>query len=94
MEIKKYVCGNCKAEHIEKVYKDKSEALSDLFIEYYFPQLWNIMKEKYKNITIEEFCNELIFTAIYHFHKNIRKFKVDKRSIKQNETKIDLKTEK
>jgi len=93
MEIRKNICENCKREHIEKIYINKSEAITDLFIEYYFPKVWDMMKEKYKEIPLEEFCNELVFTSIYNFHKNIRKFKVDKRSIKQNETKINLKTE-
>ena len=47
MEIKKYWCENCKKEHVVKTYENKSEALSDKFIESIFPIIWKDLKEKY-----------------------------------------------
>jgi len=85
MEIKKYWCENCKKEHVVKTYENKSEALSDKFIESIFPIIWKDLKEKYKDLPLEEFCREVVFDSIYHFHKHMKKLKVENTSIKQKE---------
>jgi len=85
MEIKKYWCSGCKKEHIKKIYENKSEGMMDIFMEKFFPIIWRDLKEESEKIEFEEFCRKLVETAIYNFHKNIRRIKVDKKSIKSNE---------
>ncbi len=84
MEIRTYWCDNCKKEHTVKTYENKSEAVSDIFMETGFPNIWNQLKEKQKELPIEEFCKELVETSVYNFHKYLKRIKVPKGSIKQN----------
>ena len=85
MKIEKYWCKNCKKEHIVKTYENKSEALMDVFMEHAFPNIWNELKEKQKEMPIEEFCRELVETSVYNFHKYMKRLKFNKKSIKQKE---------
>ena len=85
MEIRKYWCKNCKKEHIVKTYENKSEALMDVFMKNAFPDIWGKLKEKQKEMSIEEFCKELVETSVYNFHKYMRKLRFNKNSIKQKE---------
>jgi hypothetical protein len=85
MEIRKYWCDNCKKEHIVKIYENKSEALADVFMENAFPDIFNNLKEKQKELSIEEFCKELVETSVYNFHKHMKRLKVPKGSIKKKE---------
>lgn len=99
MEIRKYWCKNCKKEHVVKTYENKSEALMNLFMENAFPNIWNELKEKQKEMSIEEFCKELVETSIYNFHKYMKKLKIPKESIKQkgeleNQEKIENETKR
>ncbi len=81
MIIKQYKCKNCETIHERKFYENKSEAVADIFTESYFVPIWDIMKEKINEKELEDFYKELIFTAIYHYHKNRRRVKVAQDSI-------------
>ncbi|MBU3913058.1 MAG: hypothetical protein KKE50_03105 [Nanoarchaeota archaeon] len=86
MEIRKYWCDNCKMEHVVKTYKNKSEALADIFMENDFPVIWNHLKEKQKELPIEEFCKEIVEASVYNFHRYIKKLKVPNGSVKHENT--------
>lgn len=81
MIIRKYKCNNCNVEHERKTYENISEGTADIFTESYFIPIWDKMKDRIKEISIEDFCKELVFTAVYHYHKNRRRIKVEKSSI-------------
>lgn len=76
MIIKTFKCNNCETIHERKFYQNQSEGTADIFTEMYFSPIWEMMKEKIKEKNIEEFCKELVFTAVYHYHKNRRRIKV------------------
>lgn len=82
MEIRKYKCPNCDLEHIRKTYENKSEALADVFVEASFKKIFDEFKEKHKDTPLEEFCREFTFEYIYHFHRNLKRIRIDKKSIK------------
>jgi len=84
MRIIKYRCPNCDKEHTRKIYTDKSEGVAQIFVGEYFPSLWEKKKEMSEKLSLEEFCKELILIAIYNYHKNRRKIKVEKDSIEDN----------
>jgi len=81
MIIKQFKCNHCEKIHERRFYENKSEAVADIFTESYFVTLWNQMKEQIKEKDIEEFCKELVFTAVYHYHKNRGRIIVAKDSI-------------
>lgn len=81
MIIKQFKCEHCDLIHERKFYENKSEAVADIFTESYFALIWDKMKEKMKEKDIEEFCKKIVFTAIYHYHKNRRRIVVAKDSI-------------
>lgn len=89
MEIEKHFCRNCKKEHIRKVYENKSEAISDRFIELAFEDLWESLKEKSKGMPLKDFCKEIVFASVYNFHKHIKKFKINKENIKSEKDFVD-----
>lgn len=82
MEIRKYKCKRCNIEHIDKIYENKSEALADIFVEASFKKIWGGFREKHKDMPMEDFCREFVFEYIYHFHRNLKRIRVDKESIK------------
>ncbi len=82
MEVLKYKCPNCDLEHIRKVYENKSEALADVFVEASFKKIFDEFKEKHKEMPLEEFCEKFVFEYLYHFHRNLKRIRVDKKSIK------------
>ena len=81
MITKHFKCNNCEEIHERKFYENKSEAVADIFTESYFVHIWDKMKEKIKEKDIEEFCKRLVFTAVYHYHKNRGRIKVAQDSI-------------
>ena len=81
MLIKKFKCNNCETIHERKSYENQSEGVADIFTDSYFAPIWDKMREKIKEKDIEEFCKELVFTAVYHYHKNRRRIKVAKNTI-------------
>jgi hypothetical protein len=81
MIIKQFKCKHCEKIHERKFYENKSEAAADIFTENYFIPIWNKMKEQIKEKDIEDFCKELVFTAVYHYHRNRRRIIVAKDSI-------------
>jgi hypothetical protein len=85
MLITKYRCGNCNKEHEKKVYATQSEGVADIFTEQFFPSLWEVMKEKSQKQPLDQFCKELVLTAIYHYHKNRRRIHVAKDSIEHSD---------
>jgi len=40
--------------------------------------VWEKKKDGVKEMPLEEFCKELVFSAIYNYHKNRRRIKVEK----------------
>jgi hypothetical protein len=90
MEIRKFWCNNCKKEHIVKTYENKSEALADVFMENSFPNIWDHLKEKQKELPIEEFCKVLVEASVYNFHKHMKQLKIPKESIKQMNKSEDI----
>ncbi len=82
MIIKQFKCNHCGKIHERKFYENKSEAVADIFTESYFVPIWDKMKEQIKEKGIEEFCKELVFTAVYHYHKDRRRIVVAKDSIR------------
>ena len=84
MIIKRFKCNNCQEEHERKSYENISEGTADIFTENYFIPIWDKMKEKVKNLSLEEFCKEFMFVTVYHYHKNRRRIKVAKDSIEQS----------
>ncbi len=82
MEIRKYKCPNCDKEHIKKIYENKSEALADIFIEASFKKIFEDFREKHKDMPFEEFCKEFSYEYLYHFHRNLKRIKVNKNAIK------------
>ncbi len=76
MIITQFKCNHCGKIHERKSYRNKSEAVADIFTESYFVPIWDKMKEQIKEKNIEEFCKKLVFTAIYYYHKNRRRIKV------------------
>jgi len=82
MEIRKYKCNHCNLEHVKKTYENKSEALADVFVEASFKKIFEEFKEKHKDMPLEEFCKEFSFEYLYHFHRNLKRIKIDKKSIK------------
>ena len=81
MLIKKYHCKGCGKDHEVKVYDNQSEGVADIFTEWFFPTLWEKMKDKSDKMPLEQFCKELVTNAIYHYHKNRRRIRVEKSSI-------------
>jgi len=81
MEIRKYKCPNCDKEHIDKLYENKSEALADV-VEVSFKKIFDDFKDKHKDLLLEDFCKEFSFEYLYHFHRNLKRIRVDKKSIK------------
>lgn len=80
----KYKCPGCDKEHTKKIYADQSEGVAQIFVEEYFFPIWEKKKEMAEKLSLEEFCRELILVAIYNYHKNRRKIKVEKDSIENN----------
>lgn len=80
----KYKCSRCDKEHTRKIYANQSEGIAQIFVEEYFPSIWEKKKERAEKLSLEEFCKELILVAIYNYHKNRRKIKVEKDSIEDN----------
>ena len=81
MIIKQFKCNHCEKIHERKFYENKSEAVADIFTESYFAPIWGKMKEQIKEKDLEQFCKKLVFTSIYHYHKNRRRIKVAQDSI-------------
>jgi len=81
MRVEKYVCQGCKKEHVRKVYENRSEAVADVFMELYWSLIWEKKKDRVKELSFEDFCKELVFMAVYNYHKNRRRIKVEKSCI-------------
>ena len=81
MIIQKYVCQGCGKEHERRVFADKSEGIAVVFTEEFFPQLWELKKDNSANLPLEEFCKELFELAVYNYHKNSRRIRIDKEDV-------------
>lgn len=81
MIIQKYICQGCGKEHERRVYGDKSEGVTTVFMEEWFPPLWEKKKDEAANMPLEEFCKELVRLAIYNYHKNKRSIRLGKDDI-------------
>jgi len=82
MIVQRFKCHNCQEEHDRKTYENVSEGTADIFTETYFTPIWDKLKEKAADTSLEDFCKEFMFTAIYYYHKNRRRIKVAQDSIK------------
>lgn len=78
MRVEKYFCEGCKKEHVRKIYGSRSEAVADVFMELYWSSIWEKKKDRVKELSFEDFCKDLVFMAVYNFHKNRRRIKVEK----------------
>lgn len=78
MRIEKYICPGCGKEHERKLYESQSEGVADVFIELWFPIIWEKKKNRIKEVGFEDFCKELVFMSIYNYHKNRRRIRVEK----------------
>ena len=88
MKIEKYICPGCNKEHIEKSYDNQSEGVADIFIDRYFSIIWDKMKGKAKDLSLEEFCKEFVLISIYNYHKNRGKIRVGKSSIETSTDEV------
>ncbi len=80
MIIEKYICDGCKKTHERRIYKDKAEMKTILFMENIFPILWEKHKQHANELSLEEFCKRLVEISMLTYHKNsksIRKGKDD-----------------
>lgn len=84
MRIEKYICHRCKKEHTRKIYENQSEAVADIFVELYFPLIWEKKKDRVKELAFEDFCRELVFMTVYNYHKNRRRIKIEKSCIESD----------
>lgn len=81
MIIQKHVCQNCGKEHERRVYVDKSEGITTVFMEELFPPFWEQIKHRASQMPQEDFCKELVKMAIYNYHKNSRRIRIGKEDI-------------
>ena len=76
-----FKCGGCGREHQRKTYENASEAAAGIFTENFFAPIWEKLKEQAKKESLEEFCKELTFYAVYTYHQNKRRIRIAKDSI-------------
>lgn len=81
MMVEKFVCPNCGKEHEKKTYETQAEAVAFTFTEDYFQLIWDMKKDNAKEMPLEEFCKELVLTAVYNYYKNRRRIRIEKGSI-------------
>lgn len=83
MRIEITKCQNCEKEHQRRVYENTSEGVADVFTERFFSPIWEKLKDK-AHEPMEKFCKELMFFAIYTYHRNKRRIHVEKNNIEQS----------
>ena len=81
MIIQKYICQGCGKEHERRVYDNKSEFAAFIFANEFFPEIWEKIKQKASEKPLDEFCKDLVWMAIYNYHKNSRSIRIGKDDI-------------
>ncbi len=76
-----FKCAGCGREHQSKIYENASEAIADEFTEGFFAPIWDKLKEQAKRKSLEEFCKEIMFYAVYNYHRNKRRIRITRGSI-------------
>jgi len=79
--IEIFKCTGCGKEHQKKIYENASEAAADIFTEGFFAPIWDKLKEQAKEKSLESFCKDLVFFAVYTYHRNRRRIRIAKDSI-------------
>ena|SRR3989338_2077295 len=76
MIIQKYICQGCGKEHERKVYSDKCEMAAFVFADKWAQSLYESTKKNFPGLAEEEFCRELVISAVYNYLKNKRSIRI------------------